>query len=85
MPTFTPTEPFYLSRHPIHGASPPKAVLSLTRRAQERKYLLHKTLLSPHSGQLRLLKSIHPFVPAALKQLNNLAQSGISVARWVEH
>ena len=62
-----------------------KAVQSLARRAQEPEHLPYERLLSSLGGQLRQLKSTHPFVPGVLKLLNNLTHSGISVAKLGEY
>ena len=78
----TPMDNFlYLSRHPTELRLQ-KAVLYLARHAEEPEHLLHKRLLSSLDVRLQQLKSIHPFVPAALKLPNNLFHSGTSVARW---
>ena len=59
--------------------------LFLARRAQEPEHLLYEKLPFPLGEQLRQLKSRHSFVTAALKMLNDLAQSGTSVAGWAEY
>ena len=48
-----------------------RATLSLARRAQDPKHILHEKLLSPPCGGHRQLKSRRPFVPAALDLLND--------------
>ena len=48
-----------------------RASLSLARRAQDPKHMLHKRLLSPPYGGHRQLKSRRPFVSAALDLLND--------------
>ena len=53
-----------------------KAILSLACRAQKPEHLLHEKLVFPSFVHPRQLKSRHPFVPAALKLLNNLVHSG---------
>ena len=57
----------------------------LARRAQEPEDLLYERFLSSFRGQLRQLKSRHPFVPAALELLNNPVQLGTTVAQWAEY
>ena len=61
-----------------------KAVLSLARRAQGPESILHERLLSLPYGGNRQLKSRHPFVPAALKLLDEFSKSDTSVACWAE-
>ena len=70
----------------IAGIQPPelhcqKSIHSLVCRVQEAEHLLHERFLSLSFGHPRQLQSRHPFAPAALKLLNDLAQSGISVAQ----
>ena len=82
----TPTDNLFVLR----GIQPtelrcPKAILSLARRSQEPEHLLHKRLVFPSCGYLQRLKSRHPFVPAALKVLNDLTQSGTSGAQWADY
>ena len=69
----------------LTGIRRQRATLSLARRAQELEHLIHKRLVSPSFGHLRQLKLRHLFVLAALEQLNNLAQSGTSVAEWADY
>ena len=47
------------------GLGRKRTTLSLVCRATEPGHLLHLTLTCPLSGNVRHLKSIHPFVPAA--------------------
>ena len=77
----TNKQPFILSG--IQPTLHPKAVLFLACQTQKPEHLLHQRLLSLLSGQLRPLKSRHPF--ATLELLNDPAQSGISVAQWAEY
>ena len=44
-----------------------------------------KGFFSTTFGNLRQLKSRHPFVPAALALLNDFVQSGVSVTRWADN
>ena len=55
--------------------------LSLACRAQEPGDLLHDRLTSHPYGGHRQLKSIHPFVPAALELLRYASELGTSAAR----
>ena len=69
----------------MNSASPPKSrIVSRSSRSGART-VLYKRLLSLLGGQLRQLKSRHPFVTAAVELLDNPAQSGTSVARWAEY
>ena len=61
-----------------------RATLSLALRAQEPEHLLHNRLLSHPYGGHRQLKSRRPFVPAALKLLDDLNESETSVTRWAD-
>ena len=47
--------------------------------------ILYERLLSSLGCHLRQLKERHPFVPVALKLLNNPVQSGTSAAQWMEY
>ena len=62
-----------------------RATLSLACRAQEPGHLLHDRLTSHPYGELRQLKSRHPFVHAALELLRNASELGTSAARWADH
>ena len=74
----------YLNRIQSAELRHQKAVLSLACRGRAPEHRLYERLLSSFREQLRQLKSIHPFVPAALELLNDPAQSGISAAKWAE-
>ena len=61
-------------------------MLSLARRAQDPKYMLHERLLSPLYGGHRQLKSGRPFVLAALDLLNDVdALSTSAAGSWADH
>ena len=62
------------------------ATLSLARRAQDPKHMLHERLLSPPYEGHRQLKSRRLFVPAALDLLNNAdALSTSAAGSWADH
>ena len=83
----TPTDDLYA----LAGIQPSelrrkRATLSLARRAQDPKHMLHERLLSPPYGGHRQLKSRRPFVPAALDLLNDANALSISAAgSWADH
>ena len=58
-----------------------RATLFLVCRAQKPGHLLHDRLTSHSYGGHQRLKSIHPFVPAAL----DASELGTSAARWADH
>ena len=62
-----------------------RTTLSLACRAKEPGHLLHDRLTSHPYGEHRLLKSRHPFVPAALELLKDASKLGTSEARWADH
>ena len=63
-----------------------RATLSLARRAQDPKHMLHERLLSPPYGGHRQLKSGSTFVPATLHLLNDADALSTSAAdSWADH
>ena len=83
----TPTDDLYA----LAGIQPSElrrkgATLSLARRAQDPKHMLHERLLSPPYGGHLQLKSRRPFVPAALDLLNDAdALSTSAAGSWADH
>ena len=57
-----------------------KAILCLARCAQELEHLLHERIVSHISG---IYGNSNPFVLAAIKRLNDFAQSDTSVTKWM--
>ena len=83
----TPTDDLYV----LAGIQPSelrrkRATLSLARRAQDPKHMLHERLLSPPHRGHRQLKFRRPFVPAALDLLNDAdALSTSAAGSWADH
>ena len=83
----TPTDDLYA----LAGIQPSelrrkRVTLSLARRAQDPKHMIHEGLLSPPYGGHRQLKSRRPFVPAALDLLNDAdALSTRAAGSWADH
>ena len=62
-----------------------RVTLSLARRAQDPKHMLHEKLLSLPYGGHRQLKSRRPFVPAALALLKDTdVLSTSSAGSWAD-
>ena len=63
-----------------------RTTLSLARRAQHPKHMLHERLLSPSYGGHRQLKSRRPFVSAAPDLINDADGLSTSAAgSWTDH
>ena len=83
----TPTDDLYA----FAGIQPSElrrktATLSLARRAQDAKHMLHERLSSPPSERHHQLKFRRPFVPAALDLLNDAdALSPSAAGSWADH
>ena len=83
----TPTDDLYA----LAGIQPfelrrKRVTLSLARRAQDPKHMLHERLLSPLYGKYWQLKFRRPFVPAALDLLNDAdAVSTSAAGSWADH
>ena len=61
----------------------PGATLSLPNRSSlDPGNILHGQLTKSQAASKEILKSRHPFVPAAQKLLHNLSELGIRVAQW---
>ena len=74
----------------LAGIQPPEfrreeATLSLARRALNPDHLIHSRLCDLVDGHPRRLKSRHPFVPAALRLLDDSNNQSIPAAGWADH